>query len=348
MEIPNSCGSELTPLMATFIITRKCTIACPMCLFNCGPHRQETLPQDLALRTLDEINRLNIKYVGITGGEPFLEFRLMKEIAKRANCYGMKIILVTNSHWALTKEIAIKRLSELQRIGIERVQISVDDQHQLHIPLERIYNVAQAAKELGFKDIKLLGSTIGNTEKFKFYLLYLQEFLGLRIEGLDVIDGPRVSHQYYEDPSQMRYSIAELENAETLNIPIRKPRDCLMDLMIDINGDVYPCCNNFVGRLGNLYEMNLGEIHAYTKYNMHLQILNKSGPIGLARFIDEYFGTNFCNGRYASWCELCARIFQKSPFKNMLVSSKSPITNSIKLEKGPAHSDLCIQKAYFR
>ena len=320
VNILKSQKSAVDPLMATFIITRKCTIACPMCLFKCGPQRQETLSEELALKTLEEINRLKIKCIGITGGEPFLEFNLMNDLAKMANYYGMIVILVTNSHWALTKIIALEKLGELKKAGITRIQISIDDQHQSHIPLDRVYNAVQAAKELGFEDIKLIGSTIGNSEKFKFYLLYLQEFLGLEINEIDLIDGPRVSHKYYKDPSQKRYSISELENAKSLNIPVGKPFDCLKDLMIDINGDVYPCCNNFIGRIGNLYKSNLNEMLINTKNNKYLQMLNQRGPNGLAAYLDKNFNTGFYQDKYASWCELCARIFQKDSFKDLFVN----------------------------
>ncbi len=309
--------------LATFIITYRCPISCPMCFFACGPNRDEVLSKSLALKTIEEVNELKINTIGITGGEPFLEVDLMRELVKKAASYGMTMIVVTNAFWGTSKKVALDRLEELRNLGLNWIQISLDDQHQQSIPIERVANVMAAAMQLDFEDIKLIGSSKGNSETFKYQLFYLQEVLGICIDNIDIIDRPRTSNQYFEDSEQVRYSFQELESIENLDLPITKPGDCLTELMIDVNGDIYPCCNNFIGRIGNLSANNLQNIVENLKFNKYFNLLKQYGPFSLARYLDKTFNTDFSNRRYGSWCELCARIFQNDYFRDLLANEPS-------------------------
>lgn len=328
MKLNNSSNFNPNFSMATFIISYKCPIKCPMCFFACGPDRNEIMSQDLALKTLEELNELEIKIIGIAGGEPFLQVDLMRELIKKAASYGMRIIVVTNAYWAISKDAALDRLNEFRKLGLTWIQISLDDQHQRFIPFERIANAIKAAIDLDFEDIKLIGSSRGNSEKFKYQLFYLREVLGVCLDKIDIVDRPRVSHQYFEDSEQKKYSFLELENIDSLPIQepgdCLKPGDCLTELMVDVNGDIYPCCNNFIGRIGNVSVNNLQEIAENLKFNKYYNIIKQGDPFKLARYLDQTLNTGFSNRKYASWCELCARIFQNDNFKDLL-TNKHPL-----------------------
>lgn len=290
-----------------------------MCFFACGPYRNEVISKDLALRTLEEINELKIKTIGIAGGEPFLQVDLMRELIKTASSFGMTTIVVTNAYWAISKDAALTKLDDLRKLGLNWIQISLDDQHQQFIPIDRVANALKTAIELNFEDIKLIGSSKGNSEKFKYQLFYLQEVLGVCIDKIDIIDRPRISHQYFEDSEQVKYSFQELENTESLDLPIKKPGDCLTELMVDVNGDLYPCCNNFIGRIGNVSVNNLQSTVENLRFNKYFNIIKQEGPFKLARYLDKTLNTGFSNRRYGSWCELCARIFQNDRFRDLLI-----------------------------
>lgn len=313
--------------IATFIITYECPISCPMCFFVCGPNRKEVMSKDIALGTLNEINELNIKAIGIAGGEPFLQVDLMRELIRSASLLGVTTIVVTNAYWAVSKEVALNRLGDLRESGLNRIQFSLDDQHQQFIPIERVANALKAAMELSFEDIKLLGSSKGNSEKFKYLLFYLQEILGTCIDRIDIVDRPRISHQYFEDSEQVRYEFHDLKNSESLDLPIGKPGDCLTELMVDVNGDLYPCCNNFIGRIGNVSESNLQNIVDNLRHNRYFDMIRRETPFGLAKYLDDTRDTGFSNEQYGSWCELCARIFQNDHFRDLLVSEHPTISN---------------------
>lgn len=310
--------------LATFIITYKCPVSCPMCFFACSPNRSEVMTKDLALKTIEEIIELKIKIIGIAGGEPFLQIDLMRELIKKATKNGITIIVVTNAYWAISKEMALSELGDLRKLGLTWIQISLDDQHQKFIPIECVANALKAAIELNFEDIKLIGSSKGNSENFKYQLFCLQQVFGICVDKIDIIDRPRISNQYFEDPKQVKYSFQELENTESLDLPVKKPGDCLTELMVDVNGDLYPCCNNFIGKIGNVSVNKLQSIIENLRFNKYFNIIKQKGPFKLASYLDRTLNTDFSNRRYGSWCELCARIFQNDRFRNLL-NSKHPL-----------------------
>jgi|GEM_PF-2827800 len=306
--------------MATYIITYKCPLSCPMCFFSCNPQRDETISQELSLKILDQIKELEISFIGIAGGEPFLKLNLMKELIKKAYSYGMTAIVVTSAYWGISYKKALLKLKNLKELGLNWIQISLDDQHQQIVPMEMVANVLKAALKLDFEDIKLIGSSSGNSENFKYQLFYLEQVLGIDLKRIDIIDRPRVSHQYFEDHEQVKYPFEELENIEKLDLPITKPGACLTELMIDVNGDLYPCCNNFIGKLGNVFIEDIQSIIKNLNDNVYFRIIKQDGPFKLARHLDETQKTNFVNKRYGSWCELCGMIFQKKEFQDLLTN----------------------------
>jgi MoaA/NifB/PqqE/SkfB family radical SAM enzyme len=165
-----------------------------------------------------------------------------------------------------------------------------------------------------------VGSSRGNTDNFKYQLFYLQEVLGVDIKDIDLLDRPRVSHRYYEDPDQMRHDFSEFVNMEQYLLPAP---ECLTEMMIDVNGDLYPCCNNFVGRIGNLNSSRIREILETSNNNKCFNMILHGGPFKLATYLDGAFNTDFSKGRYSTWCELCARIFQYGSLNDLLTKSNN-------------------------
>jgi len=247
--------------MATFIITYQCPISCPMCFFACGPNRREVLPKDIALNALKEIKNFDIPVLGIAGGEPFTQINYLQDLIYKATSYDMATIVVTNAYWAASEDIAVKILTDLKKAGLNRLQISLDDQHQKFIKMEYVANAVKAARYLDFEDVMLLGTSKGNSEKFKFQLFYLSKFLNINIDDIYPIDRPRSSNRYFKDDDQIRYSFSDLERADDLDLPVGRPTDCLSEMMIDVNGDIYPCCNNLIGKIGNIDKNNITDVN---------------------------------------------------------------------------------------
>lgn len=123
-----------------------------------------------------------------TGGEPFLNYRLLLRAVELAEEYGIPSTFVeTNSFWCARREVVEERLERLRGAGLEGILISVNPFLVEYIPFERIELAVELATEIfgwntmiyqvefyrQFKHIGLRG-----TMRFEDYL----ERLG--IEGL--------------------------------------------------------------------------------------------------------------------------------------------------------------------
>lgn len=75
-----------------------------------------------------------------------------------------------------------------------------------------------------------------------------------------MINCPRTFHSNFEDDNRVCYLFLDLKHIDELDLPINKSGDCISHVIIDINGDIYPCCNNFIGKIGNIHTNNITEI----------------------------------------------------------------------------------------
>ncbi len=91
-----------------FMLTYKCTIACPHCIVKAGPHRTEEMTAEDAFHWLDQIKaftdtrKINAG-ISLTGGEPFYNRELLKQVADYAGEKGFLVSVVSNAYWASTR-----------------------------------------------------------------------------------------------------------------------------------------------------------------------------------------------------------------------------------------------------
>ncbi len=95
-----------TPFRVGLILTYRCNAECRHCFFECSPSRTGVMPRQTAKRAIDEASKLGAEWVSFSGGEPFLEYDLMKELI--ALSIGKRLIpeVVTNGFWGQTMEEA--------------------------------------------------------------------------------------------------------------------------------------------------------------------------------------------------------------------------------------------------
>jgi|GEM_PF-316513 len=132
------------------MLTYKCTIACPHCIVEAGPHRTEEMPLEECLAWIDQARTYrdgHIKGLALTGGEPFYDVEKLSRISEYGQSLGFIVSAVTNAFWASSKDIAMSILSDLP--AIRMISISTDAYHQKFIPFDRVRNLVWAALELG-------------------------------------------------------------------------------------------------------------------------------------------------------------------------------------------------------
>jgi MoaA/NifB/PqqE/SkfB family radical SAM enzyme len=133
-----------------FMLTYKCTIACPHCIVEAGPHRKEEIHLDHCLALIKQARAYrngHIKGLALTGGEPFYNVANLAQISAYGGSLGFIVSAVTNAFWASSRNVALSILSKLP--AIQMLSISTDVYHQKSIPFDYIKNAVWAAQELG-------------------------------------------------------------------------------------------------------------------------------------------------------------------------------------------------------
>ena len=133
-------------------ITYKCTSSCLHCAVRASPLREGIMRAEDAQVYINEVAHLQLEWLCISGGEPFLYFDTLLEVVKLANRAGIPTVWVlTNGYWAANREVAAKKLSKLKDAGLTHICFSVDAFHQQFIDKSYVKTGMEVAEKLGFK-----------------------------------------------------------------------------------------------------------------------------------------------------------------------------------------------------
>lgn len=312
--------------IATLIMTYKCPLACRMCFFESNPRRTESLDADLARQFIADAAELGIQQIGFAGGEAVLRLELLCELVAQCRDVGLLPIVVTSGYWGKSRTQTTRIMSALRLAGLDNIQLSLDDDHLEFIALEDFAAALAACKAAGFSHIKVIGTSRGNSGTFAQLVLYVEQVLGVSTEKMDLIDRNRVSHGTFESKQDV-YTLDFLADHVT------RP-NCMTEMMIDVNGDVYPCCQNFVGRIGNLHEASIAMILSQAESRSEYQAFAELGPIEYARRLDKHLGTSFCTETFGSWCEVCSKLFGTEKLSELLCTPLSLQHAIVEFSKG--------------
>jgi len=118
--------ASYTPITAVWEITMACNMRCMHCGSACSHALPDELSTEEALALCDEIGKLNMKWVTLSGGEP-LTRKDWPLLAKRLNQNNVIPNIITNG-WLLNEE-TVKMMRES---GIGTVAISLDGTRETH------------------------------------------------------------------------------------------------------------------------------------------------------------------------------------------------------------------------
>ena len=117
--IVKGLASTRHPLLAHIIPIRRCNLSCTYC--NEFDDFSKPVPIEEMFRRIDRLGAMGTSIVTISGGEPLLHPELDAVIARiRKN--GIIAGLITNGYL-----LTAKRIEELNRAGLEYLQISIDN-----------------------------------------------------------------------------------------------------------------------------------------------------------------------------------------------------------------------------
>jgi len=287
------------------ILTERCNVACAHCWFGSGPGKTASMKLHEALDYIDQAREIEtVKWISLTGGEPFLLSRTLPRLVEHASTMGLSTECVTNCFWAVTPRAAERKLSGLRDAGLDVIDVSADDFHQRHIPFERVRNCYEAAKNLEIKVVIMCAAS----KSGKLRIQEVARLLGndeIRIVGEA---DPR------ESPTALAIETGFIPVGRAAEIPEEEwlvdggiegvCRVALSDIAIAPSGKVLPCCSVAglaqIAVMGNARLCRLKRIVEDAGSRRLFKILRAEGPIGLQRLVGP-----MRRERYVNRCHLC-------------------------------------------
>jgi MoaA/NifB/PqqE/SkfB family radical SAM enzyme len=266
------------------MLTYKCTIACPHCIVEAGPHKKEEMRREHALAWIEQANTYrkgHIKGIALTGGEPFCNLENLAQVSTYAKSFGFIISAVTNAFWASTQDGALSVLSKLP--AIQMISISTDIYHQKSIPFDYVKNAVWAAKELGL--LYNIAVCMDNKENQKYQQI-MEE-----LKEIGETDRIRVSTVF---PVGRAYKNASHFNYHTVSKPTIAACSTASSPVIFPDGKVMACIGPVLTLppthsmfLGNLHQETLSEILDRSELNPVLHTLRIWGPHKLVSLLRQ-------------------------------------------------------------
>jgi organic radical activating enzyme len=296
-------GGISPPFRVGILVTERCDISCAHCWLG-DPSGKPDMNEIEAKGYIDQAAEIpTVEWISFTGGEPFLVYGLLVELAGYVSEKGLRSECVTNCSWATTRRTALERLAVLRDAGLEVINISSDDFHQRYIPFSRVENCYYAARDLDLRTV-LMSSARKNGE------LRITEIVDrLGPDEIKILGGG-------ERPPKGRVLAVEtgfipasrgadlpVEEMVIGESPVEGPcRLVLRDVGVDPRGGLLACCSASgilePFNLGSLQKSGLGALIDEAGRDPLFRQLSDKGPLHLA-------GEMGLSGDYVSRCHVC-------------------------------------------
>jgi len=270
-------------------LTYKCNAKCRHCFFNSGTERNEVMNLEMGLRIIDEAVNLGAEWASFTGGEPFLELKLLTEMVKYSSERGLKTEAVSNCYWASTPKEALRKLKSLKGKGLVVLNISLDDFHQEYVPIDYVRTAYNVAKSLGLKII-IMTTTKKNSRITSHTVPNLLNDEKIQnLKGKKILRPNALLIETQAIPIGRGKNLSDLEYSLITEV---KCGEVLRDIGISPIGDVYPCCGALASRLniGNVNDQDLESILKSASENKLLNAIRNGVSV---------------SGAYTSKCHAC-------------------------------------------
>jgi radical SAM family protein len=281
----------------------RCDMACRHCVFSSSPKLRDELPLSTALDAMSELTRVStLRRIGVTGGEPFLDFAGLCALAEHATKLGLAFRVVSNGSFATSDAVAERLLSVLKQYNLEAVCFSWDHFHQEFSSADRIRTALRACRRLGVST-KL---TAVVTESHR---------LSDSIDSLgDEAFGVPISQVKCLPVGRARKAVAATDLMSPAHWDIG--RACRADfdtLALTHDGAVYPCC--MVGgftdgiKLGVYPDESMEALLRRRDTGLKWAILSAQGPQYFIRHMNSGERESIGVSETSHDCDNCNRLF---------------------------------------
>lgn len=286
-------------------LTYHCQASCAHCIVRAGPERHEEVTLEDAHNWIRQIASYRNHYVyvlSLTGGEPFSNIKLLRQVMEFAAECKLYVSVVTNGFWGTNRETAKRLLQSLPEICF--LSISTDVYHQKYVPFEHVKNAIWATQECGipyYVSIVTDNKSSADYQRVNSEILELTAAKNIRT-GITFPVGRAA-----QMTSQLRYRLS----AE----PPKEACQAASSPCIFPDGRVYGCIGPLIGLrsehpllLGNAHETSLADILDRSETNVILHALRLWGPNRLISLLQqagldqhlpaEYIEASVCNACY--------------------------------------------------
>ena len=142
------------------MLSYKCPVKCRHCLYACSPEwKADWITEEDLEKGLSQLSgRIQASPWGevslnhglhFSGGEPFLNFKLLLKAVEMANEHEIPSMFVeTNCYWCLNDEATRDMLRRLKEAGLKGIMISVNPFYAEYVPFERTERCIRISQEV--------------------------------------------------------------------------------------------------------------------------------------------------------------------------------------------------------
>ncbi|CCY47924.1 radical SAM domain protein [Peptostreptococcus anaerobius CAG:621] len=232
-----------------FMLTQKCNLKCKHCSTSCSPEVEDALDLEQAKIIIDNINKIGVKSIIFSGGEPMIYsyFYDIITYAKKV-LTGVEFILSTNG--TLVREDNVRFLVD----NFDAIEMSLDGIDEISCNRIRgkgvfgkVIDSVKLLQESGFYNIGL--STVTGSKQNDYIKAFnlLNEKLKTRsvVRFLDPVGRATENiSKFYSEKTNLPISIADIYLDTSLESRKVSSCSCIAYesvIYIDYHGNVYPC-----------------------------------------------------------------------------------------------------------
>jgi len=241
-------------------------------------------------------NPFNAERITITGGEPFFELEITRELIRAAAHRGCAVTIVTSGFWAKTRTEATRQIADLP--SFDDLVISYDPHHNRFVKSDFVENAYHAAKNAGIGvKIRLIQCEPASAQELAIERM---------VQGFAQID--EIEYQRL-----IKYGrAADIELPGASYGPLERDYCPTSGPHIAVDGTVIPCCNAIMSidadhplKLGNITRQSPSEIHESFLRSILLAALKIEGAPRFRSILRKHLGARVDQ---MSICDLCFEI----------------------------------------
>ena len=294
-----------------FGYSTKCNIRCDHCVAAGDESPNAKMPFAAAKAIIAEMAGCNVTGISFTAGEPLLFLNEINHLIRLCRKHGIYSRVVTNGHWAGTRQHSDKMISQLIQSGLSQLRISCSRWHQKNINRENIVNAVSSCKKYGLD----------------YFISFVTDFSNQD----DAFEQFLRDSRFKFFPEPLIYSGRAKGFNRSRVFTDFPPNLCAMNPYLSPELDMFACCDagtHFTKTgffyLGNHKDHTIDELFQKKEKNVLYDLIRTMGLTNMASYIG-FKASEIVKYRK---CQLCEKLFNSAENLRRLENSvKSGLIN---------------------